>query len=93
MEGFPSGTFSPDSSFPRTRESRFVLRPISLDTRPRFREGMLSNRGYDGRARFRVVFGALMLSITDPQFSKEARSAHEGSMQENFTFVSFVPPW
>jgi len=28
-----------DSSFPRTRESRFGLRPISLDTR---------FRGYDG---------------------------------------------
>jgi hypothetical protein len=31
------------------------LRSNSLDTRPRFREGMLSNRGYDGNAA--VYFG------------------------------------
>ena len=31
--GFPSLCHLLDSSFPRTRESRFGLRPISLDTR------------------------------------------------------------
>ena len=39
MEGIPSLCHLLDSSFPRTRESRFGLRPISLDTR---------FRGYDG---------------------------------------------
>ena len=45
--GFSLGTFFPrDSSFPRTRESRFVSASISLDTR---------FRGYDGNAA--VYFG------------------------------------
>ena len=30
---FPSARFPRDSTFPRTRESRFVLCQISLDTR------------------------------------------------------------
>ena len=38
MEEIPSLCHLLDSSFPRTRESRFGLRPISLDTR---------FRGYD----------------------------------------------
>ena len=39
MDGIPSIGGLLDASFPRTRESRFVLRRISLDTR---------FRGYDG---------------------------------------------
>jgi hypothetical protein len=39
IEGFPSAWSSPESSFPRRRESRFGRRRISLDTR---------FRGYDG---------------------------------------------
>ncbi len=39
MAGIPSLCHLLESSFPRTRESRFVLRPIRLDTR---------FRGYDG---------------------------------------------
>ncbi|MGZ8454570.1 MAG: hypothetical protein ACXWZE_20985, partial [Candidatus Binatia bacterium] len=39
MAGIPSIGGLLDGSFPRTRESRFGLRPISLDTR---------FRGYDG---------------------------------------------
>ena len=39
MAGIPSIGGLLDASFPRTRESRFGLRPISLDTR---------FRGYDG---------------------------------------------
>ena len=39
MDGISSICYLLDSSFPRARESRFGLRPISLDTR---------FRGYDG---------------------------------------------
>src|SRR5688500_14892843 len=41
----------PAHSLPRTRSGAGIQvcsRRIGLDTRPRFREGMLSNRGYDG---------------------------------------------
>ncbi len=47
-----------DSSFPRTRESRFGLRPISLDTR---------FRGYDGTQ----VTSSLWETIALQVFSKE----------------------
>jgi hypothetical protein len=62
--GVSLGTFfSRDSSFPRTRESRFVSASLSLDTR---------FRGYDGNAV--VYFGSPVLhSIVHPRtvLSKE----------------------
>jgi hypothetical protein len=58
MEGIPSLCHLLDSSFPRTRESRFGLRPISLDTR---------FRGYDGTQ----VTSSLWETIALHVFSKE----------------------
>ena len=46
MVGIPRTCSLRDLSFPRTRESRFVLRRISLDTRV---------RGYDGAPEVFVV--------------------------------------
>jgi hypothetical protein len=50
-----------DSSFPRTRESRFGLRPISLDTR---------FRGFDGTQ----VTSSLWETIALHVFSKDTKS-------------------
>ncbi len=59
MAGTPSLCDLLDASFPRTRESRFGLRPISLDTR---------FRGYDGTQATSSLSETAALQV----FSKEA---------------------
>ena len=46
MVGIPSLCHLLDASFPRTRESRFGLRPISLDTRFRECDGIPLNSSF-----------------------------------------------
>jgi len=64
MEGLPSARFPRDSSFPRTRESRFAFRQISLDTR---------FRGNDGTSRWLLVFGFFVLWIIPRTYFKGQR--------------------
>ena len=66
-----------DSSFPRTRESRFGLRPISLDTR---------FRGYDGTQVTPSLWETIALHV----FSKEARRTRRFRMTKAPNFVLFV---
>ena len=63
MKGSPTAGFSPRSSFPRPRESRFVLSEISLDTRL---------RGYDGKPRSPCE----LLPFPYPYFRKESSNEH-----------------
>ena len=79
--GIPSLCHLFDSSFPRTRESRFGLRPISLDTR---------FRGYDGTQ----VTSSLWETIALHVFSKEDTKVLKGRVGFKpapcKNFVSFV---
>ena len=74
MAGIPSLCHLLESSFPRTRESRFVLRPIRLDTR---------FRGYDGTQVTSSIVG-------DHRLISNFEGGHEGSEITILTFVSFV---
>ena len=82
MAGIPSLCHLLDSSFPRTRESRFGPRPISLDTR---------FRGYDGTQ----VTSSLWETIALHVFSKEDTKGSDDVRAKNlsprqYIFVSFV---
>jgi hypothetical protein len=77
MAGIPSLCHLLDSSFPRTRESRFGLRPISLDTR---------FRGYDGTQ----VTSSLWETIALHLFSKQARRTRRVRIIKIPNFVLFV---
>ena len=66
-----------DWSFPRTREFRFGLRPISLDTR---------FRGYDGTQ----LTSSLCETIALNGFSKETRKARTSESCSPENYASFV---
>ena len=53
-----------DSSFPRTRESRFGLRPISLDTR---------FRGYDGTQVTSSLWETIALHVFSKEITKDTK--------------------
>jgi hypothetical protein len=77
---FPPHALFLDASFPRTRESRFVLRRISLDTR---------FRGYDG---IQQTF-SLCKPSSHRYFRRSARRTRRfrNNIIPNFVlFVSFV---
>ncbi len=63
-EGIPSLCHLLDSSFPRTRESRFGLRPISLDTR--FRE-------YDGTQVTSSLWETIALHVFSMENTKSTK--------------------
>ena len=68
MDGIPSIGGLLDASFPRTRESRFGLRRISLDTR---------FRGYDGARR-------LFAYISSPHMYSKEDTKEENINPPNF---------
>ena len=65
--GFPSGVI------PAHVGIQLCSHRISLDTRPRFREGMLSNRGYDGTQPL-----SASCYRSAPAFSKENQNSQNG---------------
>ena len=77
MAGIPSIGGLLDASFPRTRESRFGLRPISLDTR---------FRGYDGTK----VTSSLWRSSPYMYFLRSALRDRSVKSPTFVLFVSFV---
>jgi len=64
MEGIPSLCHLLDSSFPRTRESRFGLRSISLDTR---------FRGYDETQVTSSLWETLPLHVFSMEVTKSTK--------------------
>ena len=86
MAGIPSLCHLLDSSFPRTRESRFGLRPISLDTR---------FRGYDGTQVTSSLWETIALHVFSKEDTKmdcrgESQRGRFFALTSSETFVSFV---
>jgi hypothetical protein len=61
MDGIPSICHLLYSSFPRTRESRFGLRPVSLDTR---------FHGYDETQLTSSLWETIALHVYSKEFTK-----------------------